>query len=35
MTKNSAQRLRVTTCETVTIDKLVETYFPSSLKTRM
>jgi FkbM family methyltransferase len=29
---NSVQRLRVTTCETVTIDKLVETYFPQVLR---
>jgi FkbM family methyltransferase len=29
---NSARRLRVTTCEAVTIDKLVETYFPQVLR---
>jgi FkbM family methyltransferase len=29
---NSARKLRVTTCEAVTIDKLVETYFPQVLK---
>lgn len=28
---NSARKLRVTTCEAVTIDKLVETYFPQVL----